>query len=218
MKYIFLALFALTSAIHLYHSWEDKGSHRAKTKPFLLFFLILFYLASTDKINFMLIFALLTSWLGDILLIPKGNKWFVMGGISFMISHFFFILTYLPGIDFAKVKWAIAVPMAAVYFGISLAVIKAIKPSAPKSMHFPLCFYLLCNSAMNLFALMQLMSKGSAASVMAVLGALLFFASDCCLFLLRYHRRPDIIFRKHFTVMITYLAGEFLIVLGILGL
>ena len=216
MKYLFLALLAVFSAIHLYHSWQDKGIHRAKTKPFLLLFLILYYIFATDNVETFLMFALVTSWLGDILLIPSGNKWFVMGGISFMISHFCFILTYYPNIDFAKVIWPIA--MAIIYFGISILIIRAVKAKTPKSMIFPMCFYLFCNSTMNLFALMQLMTRMDRGSVLAIIGAALFFASDCCLFLVRYGKRPTVIFKKHFTVMLTYILGEFLIVLGMIYL
>ena len=218
MKYLFLALLAIFSAIHLYHSWQDKGIHRAKTKPFLLLFLMLYYVFATDKIELFLMLALATSWLGDILLIPVGNKWFVMGGISFMISHFFFILTYYPNIDFSKVIWPIALPMAVIYFGVSIYIIKAVRPKTPKMMLFPMCFYLFCNSTMNLFALMQLMTHMDKGSVLAIIGAALFFASDCCLFIVRYGKRPTVVFKKHFTVMLTYILGEFLIVLGMLEL
>lgn len=218
MKYLFLALLAVFSAIHLYHSWQDKGVHRAKTKPFLLLFLILYYVFATDKIVLFLLIALIASWLGDVLLIPVGNKWFIMGGISFMFSHFFFIMTYYPNIDFAKVVWSIAVPMAVIYFGISIMIIRAVKAKTPKSMLFPMCFYLFCNSTMNLFALMQLMSHTGTGGVLALIGAALFFASDCCLFLVRYGKRPTIIFKKHFTVMLTYILGELLIVQGMMML
>ena len=71
---------------------------------------------------------------------------------------------------------------------------------------------------MNIFAMMQLLSRPSPAAAVAYIGALLFFASDCCLFLVRYGKRPDIVFKKHFTVMLTYLLGELLIVVGILML
>ena len=218
MKYLFLALLAVFSAIHLYHSWQDKGVHRAKTKPFLLLFLILYYVFATDKIVLFLLIALIASWLGDVLLIPVGNKWFIMGGISFMFSHFFFIMTYYPNIDFSKVIWLIAVPMAVIYFGISIRIIKAVKARTPKSMLFPMCFYLFCNSTMNLFALMQLMSHHGTGGILALIGAALFFASDCCLFLVRYGKRPTIIFKKHFTVMLTYILGELLIVQGMMML
>ena len=69
---------------------------------------------------------------------------------------------------------------------------------------------------MNLFALMRLFTMHSAGSIVAYVGAVLFFISDCTLFLVRYYRNKDLIFKRHFTVMLTYLAGEMLIVLGIL--
>ncbi|MBR0481405.1 MAG: lysoplasmalogenase [Firmicutes bacterium] len=218
LKYLFLALFAVFSAIHLYHSWLDKYHHRTKTKPFLILFLSLYYIFATDSIDIFLVLALCASWLGDILLIPKGNKWFIMGGIAFMISHFFFIVTYIPNIDLSKALWPVAVPLALVYFGISIFIMNFVKEGVPKMMVFPMWFYLLCNSCMNLCALLQFMSYRNAGAAMALIGAALFFASDCCLFVVRYHRRPQLIFKKHFTIMVTYLAGELLIVLGMLSL
>ena len=79
-------------------------------------------------------------------------------------------------------------------------------------------FYLLCNSTMNIFALMQLFSSRNAGALTAYIGAVLFYISDCTLFLVRYHENKELIFRKHFTVMLTYLLGEFLITYGILML
>ncbi len=218
MKYLFLSLFAVSSIIHLYHSWTDDKKNRAKTKPLLLLFLIFYYVFSAKVIHVYLITALVASWLGDVLLIPSGHKWFTAGGISFMISHFFFILAYYENISFEHVRWGIVVPMTVVYFGISILIIRAVRETTPKMMVLPMNFYLFCNSTMNIFALMQLLSYHSRGSVMAMIGAALFFASDCCLFLVRYHRRPDIIYKKHFPVMLTYLLGEFLIVQGLLCL
>lgn len=88
MKIVFLVLFAAASIAHLYFSWKDDKRGRAVTKPFLLLFLALYYVFSVDKISLVLLFALLTSWLGDVLLIPKGHKWFSAGGVSFMVSSF----------------------------------------------------------------------------------------------------------------------------------
>ena len=76
--------------------------------------------------------------------------------------------------------------------------------------------YLLCNSTMNLFAMMQLFTLKNKGAAIAYAGAVLFFISDCTLFLVRYYKNPDVVFRKHFTVMLTYLAGEFFITLGMM--
>lgn len=219
MKYVFLILFAAVTVVHLIDSWKDDAKKRRRTKPFLLILILLYYVFSADGISWLLIGALLTSWLGDILLIPSGNKWFVSGGISFMISHFLFIAVYASnviGCSFSGVIWWAVIPVAVIYIAISLFIIRAIKDTAPKMMIVPLYIYLLCNSAMNIFSLMQLMCLRSPASVIAYIGAVMFFISDCSLYLVRYHGNRNIIFKRHFTVMLTYVLGEFLITQGVL--
>ena len=222
VSYIFLALFVAASGVHLYHSWTDEGKKRAVTKPMLLIFLLAYYifaaLAAGEKLNTVLIVAIATSWLGDVLLIPKGNGWFTAGGISFLISHITFILVYVPHIDFSAVKWYFVAPLAIVYLAIALKIILAVKKNTPKIMVVPMYLYLIANSTMNIFAFMQLLSNMNAASLIAYAGAILFFTSDCTLFLVRYHEKKDIIFKRHFTVMLTYLLGEALITVGMLML
>ncbi len=216
MNIIFLILLIGFTVKHLIDSWNDDAKKRAYTKPFPLIFIILFYLSSTDDYSIPLLIALITSWLGDVLLIPKGHKWFTMGGISFMVSHFFFIFAYVGRIDFSKIPWFIVIPIALIYYGISLKIIFMVKDNTPKIMIPPMYFYLLCNSTMNVFALMQFMSNPNIGSFIALVGAILFFVSDCTLFLVRYSKKPEMIYKKHFTVMFTYIVGEFLITLGIL--
>ncbi|MGN1418426.1 MAG: lysoplasmalogenase [Acutalibacteraceae bacterium] len=220
MKYLFLALFALCSAVHLYFSWKDEKKGRAITKPLLLLLLMLYYVFSCSKstISTILLAALFTSWLGDVLLIPSGTMWFVAGGISFMISHFLFIATYFGQISFSDVPWVPVILLAVIYCAVAAKVISMCWKNAPKNMRAALYVYLLANSAMNVFAFMQMITLRSPGAIIAYIGALLFFISDCSLFLLRYYKEKKIVFKDHFTVMLTYLAGEFLITQGILML
>lgn len=211
-----MILYLLLSGIHLYHSWLDDSRHRAMTKPFLLILLAVYYTLAAQSVSWVLLLALLTSWLGDVLLIPKGHKWFTMGGISFMASHVLFIAVYVPSVKFTSIPVALIAAMVVLYYGTSLLIIRAVRETTPKPMVVPMYLYLLFNSTMNLFALMRLFTMHSAGSIVAYVGAVLFFISDCTLFLVRYYRNKDVIFKRHFTVMLTYLAGEMLIVLGIL--
>ena len=220
IPYIFLGIFVLTSVIHLYHSWSDDPKRRY-TKPFMLACLTLYYCFAVKNdpsisIIWCLIAALLTSWLGDVLLIPKGTKWFVAGGISFLFCHVFFIFVYFPQVDWSQTIWWIVIPAAILYYGISVRVTLSVKKNVPIMVLIPMILYLIMNSTMNLFALMQLMTLKNAGSIVAYVGAVLFFISDCTLYLVRYHDNKDLIFKKHFTVMLTYLAGEALITIGIL--
>ena len=218
MKVLFLILYIAVSILHLAASWRDDAAARRKTKPFLLILLLLYYLFAAPKVSVLLVLALLTSWLGDVLLIPKGNKWFTLGGIAFMFSHLFFVLVYSSRITLSRVNLPLVLLLAALYFGVSLFIIRKIRDNTPKAMVAPMYFYLICNSTMNIFAMMQLMSRPSLAAAVAYVGAVLFFVSDCSLFLVRYSKKPEIIFKKHFTVMLTYLLGELLIVVGVLML
>ncbi|MBR6940124.1 MAG: lysoplasmalogenase [Clostridia bacterium] len=218
MKYVFLALLTVVSIVHLIHSWQDDTKKRKYTKAFPLLFIIAYYFCSADDISWVLVAALITSWLGDVLLIPHGNGWFTAGGISFMATHILFILVYAVNVDFSAVLWPLVIPAALVYYGISAAIMRSLKPTTPKMMVFPMFFYLICNSTMNVFSLMQLTSVRSAATVIAYTGAVLFFISDCTLFLVRYHKNENLIFKRHFTVMLTYILGEFLITQGMIML
>lgn len=215
MKYVFLILLIVFTVKHLIDSWNDDAKKRAYTKPFLLILIILFYLFSTEEYSIPLLIALTASWLGDLLLIPKGHKWFTLGGISFMISHFFYIFAFYGSIQFSKIPWIMIILIALLYYGISLKIIFMLKKDTSKIMIATIYFYLLCNSTMNVFALMRFISHPSAGSFIAFIGALLFFISDCTVILVRYSKKPEIIFKKHFTVMLTYIVGQFLITLGI---
>lgn len=217
LPYIFLALYVIVSGIHLFHSWSDDPKRRY-SKPFLLILLILYYVFSTDNVSWALLCALATSWLGDVLLIPKGTKWFVAGGISFLFCHVFFVIVYFPMVVWQNVIWWILIPAAVIYYGISVRLTLTVKHNVPIAVLIPMIFYLIMNSTMNLFALAQLMTLHNAGSVVAFIGAVSFFISDCTLYLVRYHDNKELIFKKHFTVMLTYLLGEALITVGMLML
>ena len=218
MRYVFLALFIVASAIHLYHSWLDDTKKRRMTKWMLLLLLLGYYLTSTSTFSGLLIAALLFSWLGDVLLMPKGNGWFVSGGISFLVAHVRFVLLYLGQVNFAAVTWFIAVPVALVYIVIVTVILVMLKEETPKPMFIPMFLYLLMNGAMNVFALMQLLCNPCAGAAVAYIGAILFFVSDSTLYLNKYYKKKDLIYKKHFTIMVTYLLGEFLITQGMLML
>ena len=213
LAYTFLAAFCVFAAIHLCRCWQ--GSPRsAYTKPLLVSLLVLFYAFAGPSPSPWLLAALAASWLGDVLLMLKGDRWFVAGGISFLISHVLFIFVYLPYIRWEAVPvWAV-VPAAAAYAAVSAAVMRAIWGSVPKPMRVPMFLYLAANSTMNVFALMMLLSGPGLGSALAMAGAVLFFTSDCVLFLSRYWTKKDRIPKRGFIIMLTYACGEALITLG----
>ncbi len=214
MKTVFLAIFILAAAVHLVASARKDSKWRNISKPFILLSLLGFYVLAARTPSAAVILALLLSWLGDVLLIPKGVKWFTAGGIAFMISHAFFIAGYWKDIDFSGIpRWLIAA--LAVFFIAAVAFIfSRLRPHLPKALFYPMFLYLLINGAMNCFAIFRLVSLQTAAAFTTALGAALFFLSDTSLFFVRFNKESRL--KTHFLVMLTYSLGELLIVLGLL--
>ena len=214
MKTVFLAVFVLSAVVHLYASLKKDKKLRNITKPFLLLALLGFYISAARAPAAVIILALLFSWLGDVLLIPKGTKWFTAGGIAFLISHIFFIAAYWRDVDFSKLPGLLILILAA-FFAATVAILfSRLKPHLPKALFYPMFLYLLINGAMNCFAIFRCVSLGTAAAITTAIGAALFFISDCSLFFVRFHKESRL--KTHFLVMLTYAVGELLIVLGLI--
>ena len=214
MKIVFLAVFFVSTAVHLYASLRKDARLRNITKPFILLSLLGFYVLAARSVSAAIVLALIFSWLGDVLLIPKGIKWFTAGGIAFMISHAFFVLGYMRDVVFSRIPVFLIV-LLAVFFAAAVAYIfSKLRPHLPKALFYPMFLYLLINGAMNCFAIFRCVSGPSAATVTTAIGAALFFVSDTALFFVRF--KKDGRLKTHFLVMLTYSIGEFLIVLGLL--
>ena len=214
MKTVFLLIFVLSTAVHLYASLKKNSRWRNISKPFILLSLLGFYVLAARDPYTAIILALLFSWIGDVLLIPKGTKWFTAGGIAFMISHAFFILGYWRDIDFSKVPGLLILALA-VFFAAAVAYFFAkLKPHLPKALFYPMFLYLLINGTMNCFAIFRCVSLGTAAALTTAIGAALFFVSDTSLFFVRFNKESRL--KTHFLVMLTYSIGELLIVLGLI--
>ena len=214
MKAIALILFVIDSAIHLYASLQKNRMLRARTKVFLLPLLLWWYVLASEPPMMLFILALAFSWLGDVLLIPEGTKWFVAGGIAFMVSHLFFVLSYSRNVNFSTMPVWVILPAALIYIAAVMLVFRGLKPHLLKALFYPMFLYLLINGTMNCFALYQLVSLPCTATATVFVGAVLFFTSDSLLFYTRF--KKDTKLKSHFAVMFTYLLGEFLITLGMI--
>ena len=213
MKYVFLAIFAIATAIHLYASIRKNEKLRNYTKPLILLSLIGFYLFAARAIAWTVVVALVFSWIGDILLMLHGVKWFIAGGISFAVSHLFFIISYTRDIVFQKVPVLAIVALALAFTMAVVLVFQKLTKHLPKGLSVPMFLYLLLNGAMNCFALFRLISAPGLLTALTAIGALMFFISDATLFIVRFNKRS--LMKSHFVVMLTYSIGELLIVLGL---
>ena len=213
IRFFYIALFLLASIFHLYASFKNDKKIRAFSKPILIPSLLFFYLSSVSSPSVFVILALCFSWLGDLFLIPKGLKWFTYGGISFIIAHIFLILAYsLDVILFAEDYFIFSI----LIFGFFLVVVSVIyynlRFCLKKQLRIPVASYLVVNGLMNCFAILRLLAGFSLGNLIIMIGAISFFVSDSILFFVRFDKNCKI--KSHFWVMISYLLGEALIVLG----
>ncbi len=217
MAFVFLALFVIFSSVHLYGSYHDNQRVRNYSKGGILLALLGYYVCSVTTPSLIVILAILFSWLGDVFLIFKGVKYFTIGGISFMISHIFFIIAYLPNVVLTAVPLYVLLLVALAYGTVVCFIFRALKAYLPKGLYYPMMLYLAINGAMNAVALMQLISRPCPGSAIVFIGAMLFFASDSILFFVRFHKDKPV-WKNHFPVMLTYILAEFLIIQGIMML
>ncbi len=212
MNYVFIAAFAAFSAVHLYASWRCDKLLRAVTKVFLLPLLLGWYLTTAQAPLGIVIAALASSWIGDVLLI-FGPVGFALGGTSFFISHLCFAAAYCMHVDFALVPvWLIAAAALAYITAVVLVFRGLAGYVKPKTLYAGMSGYLVVNGAMNCFALFQLVTLPCLATAVMYAGALSFFVSDSILFYVRFRKGKP--FKTHFGVMLTYLLAELLIVTG----
>lgn len=214
MKEVFLAIFLISSSIHLYASAKRNVRLRACTKPFILLGLLGWYCFSANPVNWLAAAAVFLSWLGDVLLIPPGTGWFTAGGISFMLSHLCFAAVYSRHINFGLIPVWLVLIVAIIYGTAVFIVFRGLKKCLPKRLFWPMLGYLCINGVNNCCALYQLFCTPCFASAVIYLGAVLFFASDSILFYVRFNKQTR--WKSHFPVMLTYIIAEFLIVYGIM--
>lgn len=214
MESFFLIAFAIESAVHLYASLKKDVRLRAMSKIFLIPLLLGWYWCSVAVPSWIVVAALVMSWLGDVFLIKKGTKPFIIGGTAFGLSHLFFCIAYAQHTNFDILPWWVIAVGTALYFTVVWFLFKSYKPHLPKPLFWPMFAYLLVNGAMNCFALFQLVSNPCNATLITYIGAVLFFTSDSILFSVRFNKNSR--FKSHFPVMLTYLLGEMLITWGLI--
>ena len=214
MKYVFLLIFLVSTAVHLFASLKKDTRLRNISKPFILLALLGFYCSAASSVSPFIVLALIFSWIGDVLLIPNGVKWFTAGGIAFMISHAFFVAGYWKDVVFEKIPLALILFLAVFFIAVVSWIFSKLKPHLPKALFYPMFLYLLINGTMNCFAIFRAVSMGTLPAIVTAIGAALFFVSDSSLFFVRFKKESRL--KTHFLVMLTYSIGEFLIILGLL--
>ena len=187
-------------------------------KPFLLPFLIVaVYFHQRFSSKKILLIALILSWIGDIILLfaDKGELYFIGGLIAFLLSHIFYILLFNKQLKIYLKKSRTIYWIGITSIIIYLLVMMVVLMPYLGDLLLPVFVYAMTISIMLLFALKGFLNWQKPANIYIFIGAIIFVASDSVLAFDKFYAAIPY---SSFFIMSTYLAAQYLIVIGILKL
>ncbi len=216
MRYVFLVLFGILAAAHLFSCVPPVHyALRKYTKPLLLPLLIGCYVTASAAPSLLVVLALALGCAGDVfLLFPERPLFFKLGMASFAIGHVLYIATFLTHLGGKPPFWLLAAAVAA-YAAAIAVVLSLLMPALPADMRVYLCVYIGLISLMSLSALLLAVTRAGVAPKFVFAGSLLFVVSDTIL--------SNVTFKKsylwaYFFVMLPYVAAQGCIALGLAGM
>jgi len=213
LTYVFFGLFLVVAIVQLVAAFLEKEMLRKITKPFCVFFLALAVVVTLPTHPLIYIGAFL-GVLGDIVLLFKNKKIFLLGTILFLLGHF----CYLSEVLFIMMKNQPLDWWFYVVVGFAILLITLVGYPFSKKITRTRYLALTGNIYLGVLLLVSVVSiiasvKGYANfMILGVLGGISFLASDLILtksFFIKDFRRRD------YYIMLFYLLGQAFILVGI---
>ena len=173
-------------------------------KPLIIISLMVLYYLTASKINKWYIVALVFSFLGDVLLMDKLNL-FLFGIGSFLVTQIIYIFIIVGQMkkptNFHKYLYAFLFVNYVVFF------LNLLRPNLGE-LFYPVLIYGITISVFGLVSTLNYVTKRTKTSLLLMLGALLFIASDSMIALNKFYQ-PNIYYPV--STMVTYILAQFLI-------
>lgn len=211
---------ALVSVVNWVSAWQMRMIPYYITKTIVLLGLILFLVLrapiTTTRLPFLL--GLAFSLLGDIFLIPRGTRWFLVGMGAFSVTQ----LMYIWGFNLSMVKLPVlVVAVVALLGGVVLIHLVVNRLSQSSNINKAILPFIKGYGALLLAMVMSALlclaraAWSDRAAVMAGIGSILFFLSDGMIALDKLDRRLP---KYRFWIIFTYHLAQFLIVGAVIQL
>lgn len=214
-KKYWILLFALVLIGDLIGIQWKNGLLQGICKPLIIPVIIGYFASqvkeSTKGLAKFVLFALLFSWLGDVLLMfqDKNSIYFITGLSAFLIAHIFYIIFFHKVRIADNIKsnpWLLVVVV--IYYA---ALISLLSPYLA-DMKIPVLVYGIVISFMFMLAMHMLFSKNKNAGQWMMLGALLFVMSDSILAINKFYQPFE---EAGVLIILTYGLAQFFIVEGV---
>ncbi len=200
---VLLFIFAIVSMADLYQVYL--GGNRVWTKPLIMLALGGYYLLHLKDINssgkFIILVAIVSAWVGDVLLL--SDDYFLFGLGSFLIMQVLFSISFWKDRSISQSSF-----LYGAFLLLSTGAITAFLWDSLGDMVLPVIIYTLAIALMSLTAFAR--SRDLSGYWLVFGGTLLFMISDT---VLGIHEFTDLNLGK-LTVMSTYILAQYFIVDG----
>ncbi|PQJ23512.1 hypothetical protein BSU00_04900 [Tenacibaculum sp. SG-28] len=166
--------------------------------------LVLLYLTAVDKPKLIFVSALFFSFLGDVLLLNKGD-FFLYGLAAFLITHILYIKIIAQFLEKEITTKMISssVPFLLFFIGVFYLIYSNLG-----SMLFPVLIYGIVIATFGAISLLNYREFQSKPNFYLLFGAILFILSDSFIAINKFYHE-EVYF--HFFIMLTYIIAQFLI-------
>ncbi len=217
-KTALLILIGMVTLANWIAIWRGNLAAYYITKPLVLLGLIVYFMlqGALSPVRFPFLLGLFFSLVGDILLIPRGTRWFVAGMAAFSLAQIFYIWGFNTNFPPTPVLVIGFIALLAGILVMYLTIDRFAATSELKKSFLPfLKGYGALVFAMAVSAMLCLARPGwsDLSAVLAGSGGLLFFVSDAMIGLDKLDRRLP---KYKFWIILTYHLGQFLIVTAVL--
>ena len=200
-----LLVFIIVCIINLYGIYYQKESVVYTTKPLLMITLFWYYYANTKVLSPYFLAALAASFLGDVFLLGKGELYFLLGLLFFLIAHIFYVIMV---VKLLKETRPFQILQASVPYVIIFIVLLAVLYSGLGAMKIPVIIYAIAISIFGTVSLILYLQNKTKASISLVIGVFIFIISDAVLALNLFYEKQSF---YSILIMTTYVLAQYLI-------
>ncbi len=215
-KRSWIILFLVVLAVEIIGVQRENMLLQYTCKPLLMVILLGYFISQTrlwlNPDKKWIIFALLFSWAGDVILLFQDKKeiFFMLGLVAFLIAHIFYIIFFIRLMTRESIAGrALLLLPIVIYYAILMALLN---PTLG-DMRLPVRVYGLVISFMFLLALHSMYGKNKNAARWMIGGALLFLISDSVLAINKFYESFEM---AGIVIMLTYGLAQLFITEGAL--
>jgi len=210
LRYFFAGLFLIVTAVQLY-ACANKNllMLRRVSKCLLMPLLAACYMLFSREPSSLVVFAILSGFVGDLVLLFRPRKWaFPAGILAFTVGHVFYIISFASRIT-QQPPWYLFALIAFVTIACAATLMYYIWRGIPRKLRVPSYVYMLVIGSMVSSAALFTLYGTTPLRWLAAIGGVLFSISDTTLSIDAFHHPVRY---RNVIVMSTYILAQTLIV------